>query len=126
MAWPRYWKEESSLHLVGAVGAASSITLHLVNAACRLRRITQRITIERGDTHPARLDMDQVLERKRKPPCSWCCSTDAHGSVSAIDTLHFSQGSLLVSLLGEEEGAAAMTCRRSGQGPKLTNPRFAS
>ncbi|TGO49729.1 hypothetical protein BOTNAR_0419g00040 [Botryotinia narcissicola] len=52
----------------------------------------------------------------------WCGSANSHGSVTAVNTLHFSQGTLLVSLLGEEEGAAAMTSQRWGQGPTITNP----
>ena len=37
----------------------------------------------------------------------WCCSRDAHWTVAAVDTLHLSEGTLLIALIGEANKAVA-------------------
>lgn len=60
MAWPRCWKEESSLHLVGAVGATSNITLHLIDAPCRLRRVNASSDHPKNDHQVGRYPPSKV------------------------------------------------------------------
>ena len=86
------------------------------------------VTKRRGSTHRVHAGGHPTSHSSRHGHTSWSATTglvlrssrgDSHGSVSAVDTLHLGEGSLLITLIGKTNKAISTRHARDGIGHDL-------
>ena len=89
-----WWSAHLLIHLTRATGAAGA------SGAAGTARHTSRHTARHATRHA-------TTHGSRTALVFWCSSRDTHWSVTAINTLHFAQSTLLILLVGEADEAVA-------------------